>query len=175
MVGVSVGIAGCSTTNESQNPSTAPSTAPLPLPNGSESPPTQWLRNPTGDAAVRTSRAPDLRAEDWTPSHWLVTSSEDHRALEFTSDVTGVRDVRSLLAATDLSSATILIFQRSVPACLKRTVEEVRWDAERVSLDWTTTQRDAECDADDPPHTEALFIRIPAAVTDLDYFGSTNA
>lgn len=172
IAGLLVGLAGCSTTEDT--PPSATSSDGHRLPNSSRSPSRRSLRNSTGDAAVRTAATPELAAEDWTPSHWLVTSSKERQLLDFNSDSTGIQTVKSFLNATDFVSAAVLVFQRSVPACLKRVIKEIRWDTDKLALQWTTTRRDGECNTDASNDTEALFVRIPSPMTELSYFGSSS-
>lgn len=171
LTGLVAATAGCSSASDSRRESTRPTERMLP--NGTESPPVRSLRNPTGDAAVRsTAVTPVSDVGKWTPGHWLVTSDDDRRALVFAPEAEGVAEVEAFLARTDFAAETVLVFQRTVPACLTRTVEEVRWDDDGVSLRWDTEERGTACDSNAPDDVEALFVRIPGAVTELDYFGS---
>jgi hypothetical protein len=112
-------------------------------------------------------------AADWTPSRWLVSSSKDVQPLQFAPETDGVAETESFLQGTEFASETVLAFQRSVRHSFRRVVEEVCWDEDRVSLSWTTTRRAIEC-TDGPLDPEALLVRIPAQITALDHFGSSN-
>lgn len=171
LAGLAVG-AGCSTAEDSTSPTPADDDE---LPNAVESPATRSVRNPRGEPAVRSSAVtPGTRDGTWVPTEWLVSSAKERQLLRFGPAADGIEAARAFLEATDFATASILVVQRSIPACRARTVRELRWDEGAVGFRWAVTDRADGCDGDTPVDVEALFVRVPAPLRELGTFRSSR-
>lgn len=128
---------------------------------------TRRARNSAGDPIVRPAdpeRSEGGSAEsrrDGVMSY--LTDSSDLDAWTF-AGTDGASALRSLVEATDFESHSVLLYQRTVPACYELRLVSVTRGSDSVHADFCRARKPADvaCDRNDEDVT-AIAVRLPFA------------
>lgn len=191
--GVLVGLAGCSTQDDSDE--TTPTATEQSFAHRIAAPETVTARNPKGVPAVRS--AVESPTEDshestaaWNWEEWLVPNEQSAAALTFSLETREIDAIRAFITDTDFSTETLLIHQYNVGNCRTMALTNLRWtdttcgdrECTRLKLQYEQSVRE-ECaehetnENESPPYAEgtyaneATIIRIPANVESFGQFG----
>ena len=170
------GLSGCSSVDESATAS--PTATERGYAETVEEPVSRTVRGPSSEFVVRSTLANPISG--WADSHWLIRDRDDREALYFADDAEGVDAARSLIEATDFSSALVLVNQHPVSACRTWVLERLHWGAgdadappgsAAVELDYERERRSGDCEEDPPGDVAATFVRVPARFERTTSFG----
>lgn len=171
------GASGCTTADSQETASATPAvTEQRDFTNCRTTPPTIQVHNYEGEPAVRS--VTESPAGEWEQAHWLVASTSEREALEYSSSTTGVEDAERFLDTTDLSTRNVLVHQQTFDRCRSIQLEQLLWQADErtaaagfeVGVEYGDSEDDGRCPDDGSRYTVATMVKVPAEMDQITRF-----
>ncbi|WP_255198164.1 hypothetical protein [Halorarius litoreus] len=196
-----VGLAGCATRaldGDRDDATPSPTASEPTYARRVDAPESTTVRNHDGEPVVRSSaHTPEANlfeeSASWAYEAWLVADQRDREALDVSRATAGADAARQFLADTDLSTATVLVHQYTVPECETHRLDRLEWRTDAqcgdracvdIQLRYEDTTWDGDCQASEtdeldggPPYpegtyaSEATLVRIPSEIQSYGSFG----
>lgn len=131
-------------------------------------------RHSDGDPPIRSNvYEPPF---DWTSTEWLVTTTSEREALNYSSSSDEIKSTKQYIENTNLSKHTILIKQMDYNECITLEPRHISWSesgtrGSDIQLRFEEVDRDSECDLADPEFVQASVLRIPSRIQNINSFG----